>query len=109
MLRVLARAALVAGLALGAPLALAGPAFAADYGHVSGSGNPGRVVVAVEHSPHCNDGPRFVVRNNRSEPAAKQDSGPLGTFVVCVTPAAFDAHPVGTWFNNLAGTGGPVG
>lgn len=80
-----------------------------DYGHVSGSGNPGRVVAAVENSPHCGGGPRFVLRNNTREPAAKQDSGPLGTFTVCVTDEAFADYPVGAWFNNESGTAGAVG
>lgn len=44
--------------------------------------------------------------------AAAADYGyVLGSGKVCVTRAAYDAHPVGTWFNNTAGTraGEPVG
>lgn len=112
---VVALQSLLAGLvvALLVPLAMlvsVATAHAADYGHISGGWpHPGRVVVATAEHEACGGGPRLRVRNNTSEPEAKQDAGPLGAGNVCVTPEAFAAHPVDTWFNNKAGTDGPVG
>lgn len=105
---------LLAGLAAGALAMLAlflgtGTAAAADYGHVSGWPHPGYVSNRVASSPACpNDGPRFTVTNYRirwgGDDSAKADAGPKGSGKVCVTRAAFDAHPDGAWFNNTAGT-----
>lgn len=80
-----------------------------NYGHVSGDGQPGRVVAAAEHSRACHGGPRLVVRNSAAEPDAKRRSGPPGTFAACVTQEAYASHPVGTWFNSRSGTVGTVG
>lgn len=108
---IIQRTAAAIGLALitltTAPLATAHAA--PNYGHVSGSGNPGRVVGANASSKKCDGGPLLLLRNSRSEPAAKRNSGPLGTFTVCVTDAAYRKHPIGSWFNNRSGTEGPVG
>jgi hypothetical protein len=108
------RTALAALVAAAALLLTASPAFAADYGHVSGYPHPGYVSNRVASSPACpNSGPRFTVTNYRARwggtEAAKRDAGPIGSGRVCVTQAAFDAHPDGAWFNNTAGTRGPVG
>lgn len=80
-----------------------------DYGHVSGDGQPGRVVARAEHSSKCGGGPSLVLRNSAGEDDAKRSSGNLGTYVACVTQAAYDSHPVGTWFNNMSGVEGTVG
>lgn len=106
----LRRAAVVAALLLTSFGTIAGTASATpDYGHVSGDGQPGRVVAHAEHSSKCDGGPSLVLRNSASEPDAKRSSGNLGTYVACVTQAAYDANPVGTWFNNESGTTGTVG
>lgn len=110
-MHVIRRAALVVAFLFTSFGLIAGVASATpDYGHVSGDGQPGRVVARAAHSHACADGgPRLVLRNDASEPDAKRRSGPPGTFGVCVTQAAYDGHPVGTWFNNKSGTFGTVG
>lgn len=109
-MHIIRRAAVIVALALATSGLAVGAAEAKpDYGHVSGDGQPGRVVARAEHSSKCGGGPSLVLRNSADEDDAKRSSGNLGTYVVCVTQEAFDANPKGTWFNNESGTSGTVG
>lgn len=110
MHRTVIRAALAVVLALAPVGVVTGVAEATpDYGHLSGDVQPGYVVARNDHAKGCVGGHRLVLRNDTSADDAKQSSGNLGTYVTCVTQAAYDSHPVGTWFNNMSGVEGTVG